>query len=187
MVCPKMTEPAQPEVTATIENATSRRLRIPTDSLQGHACPAADLATNPMLLPRRHVDPRTAAHELSQPTSPQAGRRTAGQHWPSKFVHPGTIGTSRRSKSHVQAIPGIDVGNRECQVDQLLFVEVLAGLLVDFIWYVALGNLCHRLGPGERRALALIEERGFAPGRQRVQTLFGLTLRACVLRMHVEA
>src|ERR1035437_4307256 len=50
-----------------------------------------------------------------------------------------------------------------------------------------LAEASHGLGPGERGALAHVEERCLSPRAQRVEPLFGLARGARVLRMHVEA
>jgi len=51
---------------------------------------------------------------------------------------------------------------------------------------VTLGNVRHRFGPRERRALALVEERRLAPGIERVEALLGFALGAGILGVHVE-
>src|SRR6476659_9715695 len=50
-----------------------------------------------------------------------------------------------------------------------------------------LGELRDRLGPLERGALAVGEERCLPPGAERVETLLRLAPEACLLGVHVDA
>src|SRR5262245_47313616 len=70
---------------------------------------------------------------------------------------------------------------------RVFFVERLPGLLEDRVGDRPFGRLGHRLGPGERAALAVGVEGGLAPGVEQVEPLLGLAGRAGVLGMHIDA
>ena len=68
-----------------------------------------------------------------------------------------------------KAVPRIDRGDGIGQVDELVFGEFLACLLVEFIGRVVLRNEGQGFSPGQGSAFARSEERRFAPGIERVK------------------
>jgi len=72
-------------------------------------------------------------------------------------------------------------------MDQLFFGKMRTRLLIDGIGHMIVRHQRHRLGPSQRRPLAIAKERGLAPGIQRIQPLLGLSPGPGVLGMHVQA
>jgi hypothetical protein len=64
---------------------------------------------------------------------------------------------------------------------------VAASQFEDLIGDVGKSYLRHSLGPSQSGALPIGEERRLAPGRQRVQPLFGFAAGSGVLGVHVDA
>jgi hypothetical protein len=99
----------------------------------------------------------------------------AGKH---VLVHARTIASRDRPEVDVQAVPRVDVGYSQRQIDQLLLAEMAFHTLVHAIRNVSVGNARDSFGPLERCALTLVEERRFAPSIERVQSLLSFTFRA---------
>src|SRR5690242_9008246 len=102
-------------------------------------------------------------------------------------VHPRLVLAGLGPERDRQTVPAVDGNDRERQVDQLGFAEVLAYGGIDRVGHVAFGDERQRLGPFQRGALALAVEIGFAPGIEQVKALLGLAGGARVLAVHVEA
>ena len=106
--------------------------------------------------------------------------------------HPGWWGglsTSFRGNAEADrhAVPAIHRGDRQRQVDQLFLAELPTRLFVDLVRHVVYGDERDGFRPGQRRSLALGEERGLAPGNERVEALFGFAARPRGLRMQVDS
>src|SRR5579863_1907589 len=98
----------------------------------------------------------------------------------------GLICARLRAETDGEAIPAIDCDDRECQVHQFLFAEILAHLLVEFIRDVVIRNQCHTLCPREGRTLAFRVVRGFAPRIEAVETLLALASNSRIFPVHIE-
>src|SRR6266404_159355 len=85
------------------------------------------------------------------------------------------------------AIPEIDHGRHEGQIDDFFFGEMLLQVGVDVVGGVGLRDLRYGFGPGEGGALAVGEEGSLTPGFEGVKTLLGFAGGARVNGMHVEA
>jgi hypothetical protein len=85
------------------------------------------------------------------------------------------------------AVPSVDRRDRNGKLDQLFLGEVPARFLVHFIRDTGLRHQYHRLGPGERRPLAIAVERRLAPGVEQVEPLLALAVGTGVARVHVKA
>jgi hypothetical protein len=68
------------------------------------------------------------------------------------------------------------------QIHALLVVELRAHIGADLVGDVAVGDVGHRLRPGQRGALALGVVRRLAPGVEPVEALLGLAAGARILR-----
>ena len=79
-----------------------------------------------------------------------------------------------RAEADGQAVPDVDGADGERQVHLLLLREVLLQQSVVRVGRRRLGHQRQRLGPGQRRPLALAVERRLAPGREQVEA--GLAL-----------
>src|SRR5882724_12601124 len=95
----------------------------------------------------------------------------------------------RRDGAHGdgKAVPRIDSGDSIGQVDELVFGEFLARLLVEFVGRVVLENEGQGFSPGQGGAFARSEEWRFAPGIERVKTHLRIAGGASVFRMHIDA
>ena len=73
------------------------------------------------------------------------------------------------------------------QVAELLLAELGGGGVVDVVGHAAVRQPRHRLGQRERCALALVEERALAPGREREDAAVVLAGLLRVDAVHVDA
>src|SRR5579875_105176 len=133
--------------------------------------------TGRVAIPRGSVRAKAAAPALSIPDHPR--------------LRPGNllrlIGSGWDAEGDAQPVPAVDRDDRHRQVDQLLFREVPACFLVDFVRDLARRYQRDRFGPAEGRPLAVAVEGRLAPGVQLDQPLYCLARRPGVLRVHVEA
>src|SRR3977135_642583 len=106
------------------------------------------------------------------------------------FLHshrPRLIAAYWNAERHREAVPAVDDDNRKRQCDNLRFVELRFHTLVDLVRHMRVRNARDRLGPFERGALAIAEERRLPPGVEGVDALLGFAREARLLRVHVEA
>src|SRR5262245_22572743 len=87
----------------------------------------------------------------------------------------GAIVAGNSTQRNGDAVPEIDHGQREGQVDNFFFAEMLPYFLERFVGYMGLRNVGDRFGPSERSAFAIGKERGFGPRIQGVKALLGFT------------
>src|SRR6266852_2353695 len=125
--------------------------------------------------------PVNAKHRIAHPPSQRRRSRGSGGGF-RRLVLPGN-GAHRDG----QAVPHIDGGRENGKVYDLFLAEVLLHFFVDGIRDVRFGNEGHGFDPRQRSAFPFGVQRGFAPGIQLIEALFGLSKRAGVFRMHVNA
>ena len=94
----------------------------------------------------------------------------------------------KQAKADREAVPPVDDIDHQCELDLLLLGELrLQGFVGTFQPLMSFGEPRQRLGPAECGAFTVGIARGLAPGRQQVDALLGLSLRARFRRMHVDA
>jgi len=118
--------------------------------------------------------------------------RRSGAWWPPSRRAAGSsaaglIAADLDAEGDGEPIPAIDGDDGQGEVDQLLFGEVLAHLLIERVRYVVRRDERDGLGPGQRGALALGVERRLGPGGEDVEALFALAGGARILAVHVQA
>src|SRR6266436_4319256 len=114
---------------------------------------------------------------------PSQRRRSRGSGGGFRRLVPPGNGAHRDS----QAVPHIDGGRENGKVHDFFFAEVLLHFFIDGIGDVRFGNESHGFDPRQRGAFPVGVKRSFAPGIQLIEALFGLSKRAGVFRMHVNA
>src|SRR3972149_7464435 len=97
------------------------------------------------------------------------------------------IASRLRTKGYREAVPAVDPDDREREVDKRLLVEMVPDFGVKLIRHAVRGDLRERLGPGERRPLAVRVERRLPQRPQPAQPLLGFAGRARFLGVHVQA
>src|SRR6266404_4888007 len=125
--------------------------------------------------------PVNAKQGIAHPPSQRRRSRCSGRGF-RRLILPGN-GAHRDG----QAVPHINGGRENGKVHDLFFAEVLLHFFVDGIRDVRFGNEGHGFDPRQRGAFPVGVKRGFAPGIQLIEALFGLPERAGVFRMHVNA
>src|SRR6266436_19243 len=125
--------------------------------------------------------PVNAKQGIAHPPSQRRRSRCSGRGF-RRLILPGN-GAHRDG----QAVPHINGGRENGKVHDLFFAEVSLHFFVDGVGDVRLGNKGHGFDPRQRGAFPVGVKRGFAPGIQLIEALFGLPERAGVFRMHVNA
>ena len=93
----------------------------------------------------------------------------------------------KQAETDRDAVPAIDDIDHQRELDLLLLGELgLQGFTGTF-QLVSFGEPRQRLGPAERGAFAIGIAGGLPPGRQQVDALLGLSFRARVRCMHIDA
>jgi hypothetical protein len=87
------------------------------------------------------------------------------------------------SKTDRDPVPTVDRRNRQRQVNQLGFIEMLARCLESCFGNMRLRDSSHSLAPGQCRSFAFSTERRFPPCGQRYQTLRSFTGGQCKLAL----
>src|SRR5262245_5027426 len=90
------------------------------------------------------------------------------------------------SEADRDAVPGIDRGHCPGHVYQFFLGELLPRLLVEIVGHTA-PDESDGVRPGQSRTLTIVEERCFAPGVERVDSLLRFAGSAGILGMHVDA
>src|SRR6516162_8235128 len=91
------------------------------------------------------------------------------------------------TKRNRGSIPGIDRDHRGSEIDEFLFREMTARLVVHVIRYVTVADLRHRFGPGEGGTLACAVDWCLAPGVEQMHPLVALAMLACIVGVHDDA
>jgi hypothetical protein len=143
----------------------------------------------PALIGPRPLTPIRPSNDrwvLSHGLPPSRARRTRPRGGVGEWLlaPPGRLG-----RCDVEAIPGVDPGDLECQSRQLALVEVPRSLLPDLIRnrIGAVAEPRRRLGEGERGSLGRREVRCFPPGRDSEDAVVAGTGLLELARVHLDA
>src|SRR5450759_4735420 len=122
-------------------------------------------------------------HVVSAGSLDLRGRYGRPVRWPlADLERPG-----HRAERDRETVPAVDGHDRQREIDELSLAELLSSQLVHLVGDVFDADARDRFGPGERRALALGEERRLAPQANGVQPLFRFAERSRDLGVHVGA
>src|SRR5450759_5160522 len=122
-------------------------------------------------------------HVVSAGSLDLRGRYGRPVRWPlADLERPG-----HRAERDRETVPAVDGHDRQREIDELSLAELLSSQLVHLVGDVFDADARDRFGPGERRTLALGEERRLAPQANGVQPLFRFAERSRDLGVHVGA
>src|SRR3954454_16337824 len=156
-----------PASRASSSSTTRRSWRPPTGSSTSAPAPATTAAGSSSRAPPPTSSPPAppSPASTSRPTSAPDPR-------PESPLLAGHL-----AGGDVEAVPDVDVRDREHQPGERLLVVVARGLVPDLVGdgVGPVGQARDRLGQRERRPLGLAEVRCLAPGRHREDPVVGLT------------
>ncbi len=156
------------------------------------------------LTPMRLACPRPIHINLTTSPSTSVGARVAGKGGEGLYGRPPSLDAyaaglpppsgwpgarlfGNRAEADRQSVPAIDGNNRQRQVDQFLIGKLLAYFCIRLVRHVVNGNQGHCLRPCQGCPLTLAIERGFAPGNEFVDALFGFAARPRCFGMQIDS
>src|SRR5579862_8198664 len=87
------------------------------------------------------------------------------------------VGSGHRRERNREAVPAVDRNDCERQIDERLLVKVSPYVFVVLVLDRPVRDEGDQLGPSERGAFSLGEERRLAPRRKRVEALLRFSVR----------
>jgi hypothetical protein len=95
------------------------------------------------------------------------------------------IALGRRMEGDRKRVPAVDGDHRQGEIDDLLFAEMRTNFLLERIVDRSVRDARARLGPGQRRALAVVEEGYLSPRGQPVKSPLAFAGGARLFGVHV--